>query len=506
MGLNKVCWEQKKEEENRFCVKSLKKAYACCEEHGEKEELLAILQEAKKFSWIWYEIVIRELLAWFAKADDMESFLWLLDQPGDFVQFSRGVRGNLSVNISSEVIEEIRKEIPDFFDDIFLTEKEAFLDAIVRKIGISRMGNRIEMGYFSRRNSDVPESYMAVVSGNMKMTEYFRSRKGYGTGVIEWGDIDTENGWIKLEEDKTEEILTAALMSGSERMVEHILKHFPELPWNWKLKHYVLNAKRSIAQLILQYHPETFQFVDFYEIFKYRNSFFLEAYLETSEGKRLQGQERMLNLKELKKDKYNSFHIVVDQSEEADRFYEILFNTVKSTEEKRFLLSSLFSDYMKYRKEVFLEVFLKYRDVEEDFKDYLFYGDYIYDELEEEYCGYIKLCELTERKKAGAFPVNIHGYDDPDFWKALKKKEWKRIFTVMIPAGTGEPVSLNTAAQLIGKKDSSLVQLAIEKGFLPVKMISELLQKQKEFKMTREIRMVLMKSVEQTGLKNRYEL
>lgn len=499
--------KKKRSEEIIFLIK---KIYACYKEKDSKETLLLQLEKLKKMSIKQYqcdhlyEEIVREILAASAGDDDMETFLWILDHAGSAAGFCRITKKYV---YSNEEIAELKEEIPGLCESTFVTEKEEFLDEIVKRIGISHMGN-VEQKWYQNVELPyaLPEAYIAVLSGNMKMTEYFRSRNGYGRGIIEWTDTDDEEEqWKYRMNREAKDILTVALMSGSERMTEYILQNFSDLPWNMWLEHEILKADRALGKLVWKFHPEVCEFLSCHTIFIYRNGFFMERYLESSAKNGFLAGRRLLDYSQLEELPLTMQQTLIREGKDSEVLYDKALSVLQNPEDRKFLLHELFADYLQCRKENLLDLFLKYRDAEHDFTEYLYEG-YVIDHLEESCSGYIILCDLVEQGKTEPFPINIHAVSQIDFFSVLGKKEWKRIFHALIPIQDGAVEFLNTALLIMEKKDVSFLGLAIQKGFFSENVISKLLTEQKQLSLKRDQVFTLMKAGGQRKLTERYEL
>lgn len=249
------------------------------ETEGDRTQLIQALESLKEKKPEVYDFMIHQILSWAAEKEDMDTFRWILD--------TQEIRHFTRVDVLAElswlfVYQEKKKR--KLGGPLFLTEKEEFLDEMVRKIGISRTCSEYSKQYLTGEDgvlsSSLPDAYLAILTGNLHMAEYFYRKGAYASGALEYVlEEDVTCSGLVIKEAGFD-VLSVAIESGSCEMVEFVLRHFPDLPWNRNLFRKIMSTDSAMAQMILEYHPELFDFISIEEILEYGNDTFLSAWKE----------------------------------------------------------------------------------------------------------------------------------------------------------------------------------------------------------------------------------
>ena len=158
-----------------------------------------------------YDFVVHELLGWAAKKDDMDTFRWVLETQ----DVNRFTRQDVLFDMIMPFF-RIQERHPQAPDTLFITEKEEFLEELVKKIGISRLCYENEKQYLTGTDrafqSALPDACLAIRTGNQHMKDFFNRKGGYGSGVSE----DIIMSWIPAYHADSHDVFwTEAFISGT---------------------------------------------------------------------------------------------------------------------------------------------------------------------------------------------------------------------------------------------------------------------------------------------------
>lgn len=469
------------------------------------EKLHEELKKAREKHQDLYDFLIRQLLAWVAGEGDLDTFCRILDEE-NFSGFC--IHAVEKFWIYDGANQLLKKLFPKLVTTLFITEKEEFLDEIVKRSGILRVCDIKQRTYFAHGMKTIqtclPEACLAIMTGNMHMAEYFRKNRGYSSGVIKRTEIWNRDMIIVrdnplIENDLT--LLDLALISRSKEMIDFVLKYFPNIPWNDQLSICIMQSRGCISHMILKYHPELFEFLSVTDIFRYRHKIFLDAYLERCEKQGKCPDEEILGIE---KEQLLTMCGNLLGENGVVLFYRKAFSAFTDKLIKRTLLRMLVADYTASGQKSLAALFFKYRDVELDFSDYFDMMITVKGKTGESGCRFMfdGLYEIFGDDTAEKIPIDLYKIQ-PEAIAGFTRKEVKKVLRRTRPIKIQNELDA-LSHRLLKLNDVKLVEEAVNRGFITKKNKSALMRAAQELKAQTGVKAVLLRVECNAALADRY--
>ena len=212
----------------------------------------------------------------------------------------------------------------------FMADQPRYLDMLLQKLEIRSHGLSVRRIEWKDQlmYTNAPDIYVAILTGNIKMTEYLLGKEGGRGGLVykmEWqngysgifnmgigennlyakymkicpshgegtgrryGTEERPEGGFEVEfEDKDHnsrkytfhDPFTAAVISGDRKMIEYISEKFPEVTWNRCLDQAVVRADEDLTEYLAETFPEVAERISFRTIYREKNIYLTRKYLK----------------------------------------------------------------------------------------------------------------------------------------------------------------------------------------------------------------------------------
>lgn len=225
------------------------------------------------------------------------------------------------------IYEQARKKT---FSRTFLTTRREYLDLLIERCGMNEEGKisgSIPWEYNEMSKeiyTDAPDIYIAILAGDIRLTEYLLGREGGERGLVYRMGVSGEEGqpmmgrcvqqkcsqfmmscpaqgegkekvyqtsgrrevgyYIYYPKEGREytfhDPLTAAILSGSREMIEYVSGRFPEVTWNNCLEHAVASCGKDMRQYLEEIFPGIVSRVEFPALYQERNIYLIGKYIQ----------------------------------------------------------------------------------------------------------------------------------------------------------------------------------------------------------------------------------
>ena len=231
------------------------------------------------------------------------------------------------------------KKIYQYLDPIiknrvFIADQPWYLDKLDARLKILSHGLRIRMIKLDGKiiDTNAPDIYVAILTGNIQVTDYLLGRKEGRAGLVyrmEWQRVEDmdfgtfdpqrigrknlysrymqichahgegDNRYYETEErleggflvEIQDEIhnrrkkytvhdpFTAAVISGDRKMIKYISEKFPEMTWNRCLDQAVVKTDPDLTEYLMETFPEVVEKISFRTIYRGKNKLLTKKYL-----------------------------------------------------------------------------------------------------------------------------------------------------------------------------------------------------------------------------------
>lgn len=297
------------------------------------QEKLDILQKSMNENNM-KDSMLRLLLCVAARNNNMDAFRMLLT--GWEPEEKEGVvRIPVRFPINSKLIPHVKKIYQYLQEPVkktaFMADQPRYLDMLLQKLEIRSHGLSVRRVEWKDRvmDTNAPDIYVAILTGNIGMTDYLIGKEGGREGLVyrmEWQNgysgisymgiggnnlfakymkichsygegteryYETEErpeyGFEVEFEDKDHnsrrkytfhDPFTAAVISGERKMIEYISEKFPEMIWNRCMGQAVVRADEDLTEYLAETFPEVTEQISFRTIYREKNIYLTRKYLE----------------------------------------------------------------------------------------------------------------------------------------------------------------------------------------------------------------------------------